>query len=61
MQADERGWLWSTQLQLFLGIENRQLRYFTPEGKLVSTPTEAAQAAETLLERYRERFGDLPD
>jgi Uma2 family endonuclease len=42
IQADQRGWLWSTQLQLFLGIEERQLRFFTAEGQLVPTPTEAA-------------------
>ncbi|MGI0486286.1 Uma2 family endonuclease [Pantanalinema rosaneae CENA516] len=26
---DDRGWLWSKQLHLFLGIHNQQLRYFT--------------------------------
>jgi hypothetical protein len=43
LEADTRGHLWSEQLQLFLGIENRQLRFFTPEGELVPTPEEAAK------------------
>ncbi|WP_239033145.1 Uma2 family endonuclease [Leptothermofonsia sichuanensis] len=32
---NERGWLWSEQLKLFLGIQDSQLRFFTPEGQLV--------------------------
>ncbi len=64
----EQGWRWSQQLQLFLGIENSQLRFFTPEGQLVATPEESAKAAEqrvaeaeALLAQYRDRFGDLPN
>jgi Uma2 family endonuclease len=63
-----QGWRWSQQLQLFLGVQERQLRFFTPAGQLVLTPEEAAEAeakraseAEQLLKRYRERFGDLSD
>ncbi|MFM7423561.1 MAG: Uma2 family endonuclease [Elainella sp.] len=59
MTPNEQGWLWSQQLQLFLGIQDRQLRFFTPEGKLVPTPEEAAAEAEALLAQYRERFGEL--
>ncbi len=40
------GHRWSQQMQLFLGIHNSQLRYFTPEGQLVPTPVEAAQEAQ---------------
>lgn len=43
IESDAKGWRWSEQLQLFLGIEAQQLRYFTPEGELVPTPAEAAQ------------------
>ncbi|MFM7425924.1 MAG: Uma2 family endonuclease [Elainella sp.] len=42
MQLNERGQFWSLQLQLFLGIEDRQLRFFTSEGEMVPTPEEAA-------------------
>ncbi|MFM7424704.1 MAG: Uma2 family endonuclease [Elainella sp.] len=40
---DEAGWLWSHQLQLFLGIQDSQLRFFTPDRQLVPTPTESAE------------------
>lgn len=96
LQPNSSGWLWSQQLQLYLGIYEEKLRFFTPDGQLISTPQEAAaaeqqqkeiaqqqaqaaqqqaqaaqeqaQAAqqqvtelESLLVRYRERFGELPD
>ena len=41
------GRLWSNQLQLFLGVQDDQLRYFLPDGALVSTPEEAAKLAQT--------------
>jgi Uma2 family endonuclease len=59
MTPNEQSWYWSQQLQLFLGIQDGQLRFFTPEGKLVPTPEEAAAAAEALLAQYRERFGEF--
>ena len=47
---DERGWLWSEQVELWLGkwtgVYQRDmttwLRFYTPEGELVLTPDEAA-------------------
>lgn len=54
LQPTAQGWLWSQQLGLFLGIHQRQLRFFTDQGQLVPTPEE-------LLARYRDRFGELPD
>lgn len=30
-----QGWLWSQQLELYLGIYEGQLRFFTPDGQLV--------------------------
>ncbi|MEM9220198.1 MAG: Uma2 family endonuclease [Cyanobacteria bacterium P01_F01_bin.150] len=45
LEPNEKGWLWSEQLQLFLGVYERQLRFFTPEGDLVPTPEESAEAA----------------
>ncbi|XGW00781.1 MAG: Uma2 family endonuclease (plasmid) [Leptolyngbya sp. BL-A-14] len=75
LQPNPQGWLWSQQLQLFLGVHDRQLRFFTAEGQLVPTPEESALAAqqqqteaeqraltaEALLAQYRERFGELPE
>ena len=43
--ANEHGHRWSEVLGLFLGIENRQLRFFSADGTLVHTPEEAAQQA----------------
>ncbi|NES25448.1 MAG: Uma2 family endonuclease, partial [Symploca sp. SIO3E6] len=66
--ANDQGWLWSEQLELYLGVHEQKLRFFTPEGELVATPEEVAIAqeqraeqAETLLARYRERFGEFPE
>ncbi len=46
IKPNEQGQLWSQQLQLFLGVSEQKLRFFTPEGELVPTPEEAAQIAE---------------
>ena len=51
LQPNQQGWLWSEQLQLFLGIDDQQLRFFTPEGQLVLSPEEVA--AEVDAERQR--------
>lgn len=75
LQANEAGWLWSQQLQLYLGIYQSKLRFFTADGQLTPTPEEVAQqeqqqrqqaeqqlaAIESMLARYRERFGELPE
>ncbi|BBH42493.1 hypothetical protein myaer102_51490 [Microcystis viridis NIES-102] len=41
ISANDRGYLWSEQLGLYLGIFERKLRYFTADGQLVPTPQEA--------------------
>jgi Uma2 family endonuclease len=61
LQPTPQGWLWSQQLELFLGIHQQQLRFFTADGQLVPTPEEAANQAEELLARYRSQFGELPN
>ncbi|NEP55230.1 MAG: Uma2 family endonuclease [Moorea sp. SIO3C2] len=45
LEPNEQGWLWSEQLQLFLGVHTQQLRFFAPEGTLVPTPEESAEVA----------------
>ncbi|WP_017652081.1 Uma2 family endonuclease [Fortiea contorta] len=52
---NEQGWLWSQQLGLYLGIHQRQLRYFTSDGELVLSPEEAATQAQQQLEQERQR------
>lgn len=44
LEPNAQGRLWSQQLQLFLGVQDQQLRFFTPEGQIVLTPEEIAQA-----------------
>ena len=44
IEANDQGYLWSQQLGLYLGISNKQLRFFTPEGELVPTPEEVAES-----------------
>jgi Uma2 family endonuclease len=57
LQPNPQEWLWSHQLQLFLGIHNNQLRFFAPEGQLIPTPEERA---ERLAVKLRE-LGVDPD
>ena len=59
---NEQGWLWSDELQLYLGILREQLRFFTTEGELVPTAEEAealssqrAEKAEARAEAERQR------
>ncbi len=58
IESTEQGWLWSEQLKLYLGIHQRQLRYFTPNGELVPTLEEVAtqekQRADKLAAKLRE-------
>ena len=51
--ANERGWMWSEQLDLYLGIVEEQLRFLTSTGELVPAPTEAA--IQERLEKEAER------
>jgi Uma2 family endonuclease len=45
LSPNSEGWLWSQQLQLFLGIHQQQLRYFSADGELIPTPEESATQA----------------
>ncbi|MBW4612014.1 MAG: Uma2 family endonuclease [Desmonostoc vinosum HA7617-LM4] len=73
IQPQDNGWLWSQQLQLYLGIHESKLRLFSADGQMIPTLEEVAQQEEqqrqqaeqqlaqtkALLARYRERFGEL--
>ncbi|MEL4895344.1 Uma2 family endonuclease [Crocosphaera sp. Alani8] len=58
IEPNQEGWLWSEQLQLYLGIDEDKLRYFTSEGELVPSPEEAAsqerQQKELALQKIEE-------
>lgn len=43
LEPNPQGWLWSQQLELYLGIHEEKLRFFTTEGQLLPTPTEVAE------------------
>ena len=46
-----QGHLWSEQMELFLGIHDRKLRYFDPQGNMVPTPKEDAEQANLQAEQ----------
>jgi Uma2 family endonuclease len=55
LEANAAGHLWSQQLGLFLGIQEKKLRFFTPEGLLVPTPEESAEAESQRAEAESQR------
>jgi Uma2 family endonuclease len=55
LTPNDRGWLWSEQLQLFLGIQDQKLRFFTPDGQRVLVPQEAAAIERQRAEAERQR------
>ena len=59
LQPNQQGWLWSEQLQLFLGIHDRRLRYFTSAGQLLPAPAEAAIAATHRADRLAAKLREL--
>ena len=60
---DGRGWLWSEQLGLFVGLwqgwvgdqDAGWVRLYRPDGTLMPTPQERAEAAEQRAEKERQR------
>ena len=52
---NEQGWLWSQQLELFLGVHSDRLRFFTPEGELIPSPEELAEQQSQRAEQERRR------
>lgn len=57
--ADGEGKMWSEVLELFLGVSDRQLRFFTPDGKLVSSPQEEAKAEKLRADANAEKIKEL--
>ncbi|PSB14081.1 hypothetical protein C7B61_01535 [filamentous cyanobacterium CCP1] len=50
LQPNAFNHLWSQQLNLFLGVQDQKLRYFSPTGELIPTPEEAAELAQQQAE-----------
>jgi Uma2 family endonuclease len=55
----ETGWLWSGQLELFLGIHERQLRWFSKQGQLIPLPEEAERQRAEQAQRRAEQLEAL--
>lgn len=56
LQHNADGWLWSQQLELYLGIFESQLRFFTTEGKLLLTPDEMVQQQRQMVEQVQSQL-----
>jgi hypothetical protein len=55
IEPNPQGWLWSQQLDLYLGVQNNQLRYFTAQGELVPTPEESAAQEKQRADEEKQR------
>ncbi|MDY7007309.1 MAG: Uma2 family endonuclease [Cyanobacteriota bacterium] len=51
IQPNNQGWRWSQELELYLGVDGGQLRYFTANGQRVPTPQEAAIEEQLLVQK----------
>ena len=59
LQPNEKGWLWSQELDLYLGIHQSKLRFFTSQGQLVLTSEETAEQEHQRAERLAQMLRDL--
>jgi Uma2 family endonuclease len=66
ISANEEGWLWSQQLELYLGVVEEKLRFLTADGEVVPAPKEVAlmerqraEQAEAKAERLRRKLEEL--
>ncbi|MBD2774368.1 Uma2 family endonuclease [Iningainema tapete] len=55
IEPNQQGWLWSQQLDLYLGIHETKLRFFTSDGQLVPTLQEVAQIETQRAEQEKQR------
>jgi len=56
---DSHGRLWSEELGLFLGIHENRLRFFAPDGTLILSPEETAQAEQRRANRLADKLRNL--
>ena len=55
VQPTDQGWLWSQQLELYLGVFEQRLRFFTAQGELIPSPEERAEQERQRAEQERQR------
>jgi hypothetical protein len=53
IEPTQQGWLWSQQLELYLGLVDNKLRFFSPQGELIPSPEERADQAEQEVARLK--------
>jgi Uma2 family endonuclease len=58
---NQQGWLWSEELELYLGIQDGRLRYFNAQAQLVPTPEEEAALAQQQAEQALRRAEQLAE
>jgi Uma2 family endonuclease len=56
---DQAGWRWSEVLELYLGVQDGQLRYFDAQSQRIPTPEEDAAQAQHRAERLAEQLRSL--
>jgi Uma2 family endonuclease len=54
-----QGWLWSEELQLYLGIHNGKLRFFSPDFQLIPLPEEELEKASQELNALKDYVRSL--
>jgi Uma2 family endonuclease len=59
IEANAQGWLWSQQLELFLGVAENQLRFFTADGEMVPSPKEVAAREKQRSDRLAAKLREL--
>jgi len=55
---NSQGWLWSQQLNLYLGVYQRKLRFFKPDGELVPTEKENSDQQTFRAEQEAQRANE---
>lgn len=56
IRPNEAGWLWSEELELYVGIVDEKLRFLTAEGEVVPAPNEAALQTRLSLEMKNQQL-----
>ena len=57
--TNEQGWRWSEELELYLGVEQGQLRYFSADGEKIPTPEEFARREIVLAQNARQELESI--
>jgi Uma2 family endonuclease len=55
IKPNAQGWLWSEELELYLGVEQSTLRYFTPDGQLILTAEEQVELERQQREQLQQQ------